>query len=403
MAGRSERARRAFAHLPEVDPALAALALWTRAEDAAGETRTEGGAILIGEAFEGLPLREQVGLLGHHVLHAAFRHDARMAAMAARLGGAFDRRLYNLAADAVTNSILEAGGHAPPRPAVTLAGLLAASRIDEPADLAAWDVDRLYVALAALSSDGAAGRDGYMKAKAFRPDLEPGEGATPEEGQGAWRSRLARAASGAGAAGRGIGPLLARLAGAADAGTPWELRLRRLLALATSSAPRVSHRRPRRGWIAAEAEARRRGGPRPVFEPGTARDGRRPRIVVGVDSSGSVADDQLALFAAEVAGVARRTGAETHALLFDDEVYARIEVAEGDLRGALDGAEVRRGGGTAFVDVIEKAAALDPSIIVVLTDLDGAFGPPPRRRVVWATPLPTWAAPPFGEVLSLAR
>lgn len=63
----------------------------------------------------------------------------------------------------------------------------------------------------------------------------------------------------------------------------------------------------------------------------------------------------------------------------------------------------RRDGGKSFVDVMDKAIKLDPSIAVILTDLDGPFGPRPSFEVIWATPSPVRSAPPFGKVLSLVR
>nr|WP_255670731.1 VWA-like domain-containing protein [Cognatishimia sp. F0-27] len=145
------------------------------------------------------------------------------------------------------------------------------------------------------------------------------------------------------------------------------------------------------------------GGPAPVFEPGNARHRKRARIVVGLDSSGSVADPLLALFCAEVAGIARRTGAEVHLMCFDETVYAQSVVEPGRLATALTALDMRREGGTSFVDVMAQAGRLDPSIVVVLSDLDGPYGPPPAFDVLWATPVAAPPTPPFGRVLSLAR
>ena len=71
MTSRSARAATAMAHLPEHDPALAALGLWCALTDGPGPTATRGDLICIGPEFEALPLREQIGLLGHHILHLA--------------------------------------------------------------------------------------------------------------------------------------------------------------------------------------------------------------------------------------------------------------------------------------------------------------------------------------------
>lgn len=393
-----------MAHLAENDPALASLALWCDIHDTPDDTRTHGQTILIGESFAALPLREQIGMLGHHILHVALRHAARMDGMRRRLGKAFADQTYNLASDALVNEVLERAGHALPRPAVTLTTLLSeVLQTETEQALGRWDAERLYIALVNLDGSGQTRRKAYETKTAFTTDLE-GEGQKEtHDAATEWQARVTQALQAPGASGRGIGAVLARVLDLPRVETPWEVHLRRLLAKAVAEAPRLSYRRPRSGWIAAEAEARLSGGPTPVFEPGQARNRKRPRIVVGLDSSGSISDVVLSLFAAEVAGIARRSGAETHLLCFDETVYDHTVLKPGQCEAALTSADIRRDGGTSFRDVMDEAQKLDPSIVVILTDLEGPFGPPPRFDVVWATPRAFWSVPPFGKVLSLAR
>jgi len=410
MSGHSTRAARALAHLPETDPALAALALWCAHRDGAGRhaARTEGETIVYGTAFEALPLQEQVGLAGHHVLHVALRHAPRMAGMAARLGEGFDGRLYGLAADGIVNTALELAGHALPRPAVVLPELLLLAGLPATgpeAALAAWDVDRLYLRLARSGAAARAQLADYADASGFAEDLAP-EGATGEEDARApdWQGHLTRALSAGRRAGRGIGTLAGGIGDLPAPAVPWERHLRGLVEQAAGDAPRRSHRRPAGAWVAAEAAARARGGPVPVFEPGRSRDGRRPRIAVGLDTSGSIPDDLLDRFAAEIDGIVRRTGAELHLLAFDETVHHAEVLAAGQAGRALRAAAMRRGGGTAFGDVVAAAVSRQAAIAVILTDLAGRFGPPPKAMpVLWAVPEPPAAAPPFGRVLLMAR
>ena len=150
MSSHSTRAARALAHLGEVDPALAVLALWCRHRDGAGATRTDGDTISYGPGFATLGLPEQVGLAAHHVLHVALRHSDRQAGLAERLGERFDRALYGLAADGIINEVLILAGHAVPRPTVMLTELLAEAGLPAPSSVAAlerWDADRLAIAL----------------------------------------------------------------------------------------------------------------------------------------------------------------------------------------------------------------------------------------------------------------
>lgn len=139
------------------------------------------------------------------------------------------------------------------------------------------------------------------------------------------------------------------------------------------------------------------------FEPRTARLGRTARIVVGIDCSSSVSRRQLELFAGQVSVIARRTGAETHVLLFDDGVRTRIVLPPGSPRQALAGVDIPQGGGTDFEGFMTEACGLDPSAIVVLTDLEAPLPPPPSVPVIWAVPDEVPARPAYGTVIDLGR
>ena len=275
MTVHSERACRALAHLSEADPALAALALWCEHRDGVGNTRTEGDAILYGPEFPLRPLAEQVGLAGHHVLHVALRHPARMAAMGARLGQTFDAGRYNLAADAVVNEAMLRAGHALPRPAPRLAEM-----VDRAEDaLADWDVDRLFMRLEREGRTGGRGRDD----SAERDLYAGGQPADGDAKAAEWRGRLARALDTGRRAGRGIGHAAADLVGLPEAQVAWEVRLRGLVARAVSEVPRRSYRRPASRWVAMQIGSARRGRPgarvraRPCTRPPAPADRRRDR------------------------------------------------------------------------------------------------------------------------------
>lgn len=433
MRRHSRRATRALRRLGEADPALAALALWCRHVDADGPAegvpaRSDGTTIRYGPGFEALPLHEQVGLAAHHVLHVAFRHASRSRALAGRFGGRFEPALYNLAADAIVNQTLVLAGHALPRPCPLLGEVVAeVLREDMGAErsLAAFDAEALYVRLAAAQEArrgrrGDAGRPApaegegerladYARASGFAADLEPDAAAEGEarggEAEAEWRQRLSRALEAGRLAGVGIGALGPMLGDLPRVATPWEAVLRWLVTRAVTWTPRMTYRRPSRRFVALDAAARAAGRETPPFEPGMVRDGERPRIAACIDVSASIDDDRLALFAAQVAGIGRRTGAEVHVLVFDEGVRSHAMMRGMDWEGEIARVGFARGGGTSFVEVLAAATALAPSVIVVLTDLDGPFGPAPGRvPVIWAVPGPEPARqPPFGRVLSLAR
>lgn len=391
------RAARALAHLAEVDATLAVLALWCRHRDGDGPTRTAGDTITYGPAFDRLGLPEQVGLVAHHVLHVALRHSARQAALTERLGAGFDAALFGLAADGILNQTLVLAGHAIPRPAVLLTDLLAQAGLPDQTPIAAleaWDVERLAMALHRDPKRAERLRD-WGKTRGFQVDLSTGAPQDDGKGQSTadWRNHVLRAFEAGRKAGSGIGRLGAILADLVPESTPWEIHLRGILARALTENPRVSWRRPSGSWIARMAAAQ--GGPVPVFEPGRQRMDNRPRIVVGLDTSSSIDAQTLRLFATEAEAIVRRTGAEAHLLAFDEAVFAqgKLEPLGWDL-------PLRQGGGTDFQDLFQKAGALGPSILVVLTDLDAPLPPAPRFPVLWAVPH-EMPAPPYGRLLRL--
>lgn len=390
--------------MPSIDPAIAALALWCQHRDADGPTRTSDIQILYGPAFEALPFPEQTGVLAHHVLHVALRHSARAAAMAERMGSAFNARMYNLASDAIVNEVLIQGGHTLPRPVVCASELLV--RITGPdvtdALLETWDTDRLYLALTGVKSgqsepaEGAA--NAYAHSKNWSEDLE--QGAEPDATPEIWSARLDDAFETGRMAGTGIGSVLHQFADLPQAGIPWEVHLRRLIVRAMSDTPRLSHKRPAHRWIAMESEARITGGPAPMFQPGRARDQKRPRLVVGLDTSSSITDTQLSLFAAEAIALSRRSGAETHVLAFDVEVHTHVLLERPDVLKTIP---FRRDGGTDYSEIFERARTLDPSLLVMLTDLDAPLGPAPKIPIIWAVPKPPPQKIAYGRVLRMDR
>jgi predicted metal-dependent peptidase len=383
-----------------VDPAIAALALWCTYRDSAGPTSTEGEKIHVGPEFPLLPISEQVGVIAHHVLHVALRHSARRRASRERYGANFRANAYDLACDALVNEALLQAGHALPRPAVRAADLVALLPVDQRPDnvLSDWDSDTLYAALAAPSTgQGGGDEDGiarYAKTHGFEPDLKDSD---PDRTDAEiWAGRMEQAMRAGERAGIGIGATLTRFGDLPKAIVPWEIRLRRMLNKALAQHRRPSYRRPARNWLARDASAMQTGGPQPVFEPGLAREERRPRLVIALDTSSSIRDATLDLFAAETISIVRRIGAEAHLLGFDTEVHSRHRLTNA---GAIAALAMRRGGGTDFEAVLTEAQELDPSLILVLTDLDAQTRSATRAPVLWAVPATPKVPPGFGDVL----
>ena len=197
-------------------------------------------------------------------------------------------------------------------------------------------------------------------------------------------------------AGSGIGVALARFGDLPVAKVPWEIRLRRLLAKALSHHPVPSHKRPSRSWLAQDAFSRQRGENGPGFEPAILRKVERASLVVALDTSSSIDDATLDLFASEAISIIRRTGHETYLLGFDTEVHSHQRL---NGLGDLNRVNLSRDGGTDFLPMLKEAEALAPSAIVVLTDLDA---PTPNRSeidIIWAVPAAPKSLPNCGTVL----
>jgi len=386
---------------------------------------TDARTVFYGPGFEALSLDLQVGIAAHQILHAALRHPARDRSLRLRLGPKADARLFNIAADALVNETLLAAGYALPRPCLTLAPLLSRALGDTTpaADaLQRWDAEALTLALleARRSGGRASGGEGEAPGRAeseaareaaraaFAPDIEASEAAPGGEAQAAeeeaeWRQRVARAMEEGRLAGRGIGALGFRIADLPRSTVPWERTLRALAARALQEGARPDWARPAGRWVGMEAEARRRGAPVPVYQPGLARRRTVPRLAVGIDASGSVDDARLGLFLGQVAGIAARQAAEIHMLVFDTEVRRAAKVPPSGVEAWLGRQPLARGGGTSYEDLFREAEALRPALLIVLTDLEAPVPPPGRVPVLWAVPEAPRRPPRHGRVLDLSE
>jgi predicted metal-dependent peptidase len=122
-------------------------------------------------------------------------------------------------------------------------------------------------------------------------------------------------------------------------------------------------------------------------------------LCFAVDCSGSITQDTINQFAAEITKVKEDLmPARIHVLYFDAEV-SHVETYEPD--DELD-IKPHGGGGTDFAPVFDKIVELgiDPVAIVFLTDLCcDSFGTQPDAPVLWVTTDPGDA--PFGEVVEM--
>lgn len=401
----STRAAPALTALSEADPALAALSLWCRHRDGTGPAaHTAGSTITYGPAFNDLVRGEQMGLAAHHILHVALCHSGRASAMAARLGGAFEAELFNLAADALVNEAVLKGGHILPRPRVELPDLLGVSLgPDAPMSLADWDVERLYFKLVEDTASGKARQ--YGKETGFDVDLNPDAQLIddPQDGPSDWQARVERAMAEGQAAGRGIGRVAGLLGDIPTTDTPWERQLRKLVTRVLIDRVAPPRLKPARRWLATDADARANGRPTPGFEAQHTRLSDAPQITVLCDASASVSPVLRKRFGGEIAGITARMGAEVRLIIFDTAVHTDKVLPTYDAPRTLRNLTMPDAGGTSYAPAFQAANAPPPSIIVVLTDLEAEPPQPPKAPVIWAVPETPSGPPPFGHVLVLDR
>ncbi len=94
-------------------------------------------------------------------------------------------------------------------------------------------------------------------------------------------------------------------------------------------------------------------------------------LVIGIDTSGSIGDKELAEFLGEVKGIAEEVNPEKVDLLYwDSEVAAHEEYGEADVSNIVSSTKPAGGGGTSPSCVSEylKEKKIEPECVIMLTD-----------------------------------
>lgn len=335
-------------------------------------------------------------VLVHEAMHVLRRHGSRR--------GIRDPRAWNLAADAEINDDLTDPAYELPD-----GGGVQPSMFGQPVGKTA---EEYYASFPSSKSkkgagsgagDGQSGRIGHGACGrcATNPKGKPGDGTSPGDGQGGDSSgsggappgapsgRSAaeiegaiRTAQGAMAAAMGRGTLPAGLARHLEDPNlepvvPWEQRLlMRVRGGAAVRAGAVEHRyhKPSRRQAGIGYGAGVPIMPHPVAPT--------PKVIVALDTSGSMRNEDLARGIIETVSIMRSLGIEVTFMTNDAEVHESRQVRSmADLIPLLKG-----GGGTDFRPVfthVEKKR-LRPDVLVFVTDGDGtAPTTPPPYRTIW--------------------
>jgi predicted metal-dependent peptidase len=308
---------------------------------------------------------ELVGLIAHEVMHCALGHPWR------RENRQPDK--WNYAADYAVNSILDEAKFKLPQ-----GGLL------DPQYKGKWS-EWIYDRLPDSQGQGSDGRRGWGSGWGEVRDA-PSDAApdgTPAPTEADWQQNVRQAIKSA------AGKLPASLKRELD----------------TAMAPKVDWRSLLRRYIQDAAKADyswTRPSPRysamGLYLP-IMRSEAMGRIVIAVDTSGSIDGVLLSQFAAEMRSIVEDMQPSTTDVMYCDAKVHRVDSFE---RGDALTIEAAGGGGTSFAPVFEAVEQADeqPVVLVYLTDLYGSFPQDaPSYPVIWAVYSPETDVP-FGDVVS---
>lgn len=376
---------------------------------------TDGKRLIYNPAFvAGLTDAKLRGFLAHEVSHCTYEHFARM--------GTRDNELWNVATDhAINLDLLDSGFDLPD-------GALADEKWRGMA------AEEVYAAeyrtrerqkkesgkAGGNGKPGAAGSGAPQNGSGDRGDTgKPGNG-KPATGSG--KPGNGQAGSDPGKCGGVIAP--ADATEAAEIAAQWKATVMQAAAIAEKQAgagslpgsirrmvaeaktPRVDWREALRRFVT-ESQSRDYTWARPnrrhiasgLYLPSMVSDGRG-RIIVGVDTSGSIDDSALAAFGAELQDVLDSGAADCVTVVYCDTRIQGVAEYEAGQRIKLDSPG---GGGTKFSPVMDwtREHGTDAACLVYFTDLDcHDFGTEPGIPVMWAN----WNRPrpaPFGEIVQL--
>jgi predicted metal-dependent peptidase len=134
-------------------------------------------------------------------------------------------------------------------------------------------------------------------------------------------------------------------------------------------------------------------------------DGDRRRVVIAIDSSGSISVEKLTEFISEVRAILSAGTSDGSVIVCDAKIQSEHSLQDFDASLVK---KIKGGGGTDFRPVFQKLAedslmGATPDALIYLTDLIGSFPTQaPLYRVLWAVrPEDARVKPPFGEVVVL--
>ena len=328
---------------------------------------TDGKQVLFNPDFiKGLTDEEMKFLVAHECMHPMLEHTTR------RNGR--DNYRWNMAGDYVINQLLtqENIGRMPE------GGLCDGTIYNNGGGTS----DGIYNLLPEGSGGGGYGGNGEPLDEILDSSSSPAE---TSKQQAEWRIKVAQAAQAAKMMGKLSSGLERLVSGLLTPKVVWQDVLARFVERAKND--ERSWARPNRRFVAQN-----------MYLPSVSGE-VMGEIAIAVDCSGSIGQEEIDQFAAEIRAIQEDSRPVTiHVIYFDSEV------SHYETYGPDDGLNIRPhgGGGTAFSPVFNYMADKDinPVACVFLTDLYCSdFGPEPDYPVLWVTTGTDDA--PFGEVVKM--
>lgn len=151
----------------------------------------------------------------------------------------------------------------------------------------------------------------------------------------------------------------------------------------------TSRLRPEKEPDYSRPSRRNLAGVHKIFEPNRVKKRGIKTLVVCLDTSGSCWNSPiLSKFVSNIDVIHQSTASELILVVFDDGIHDVFEIKSNQRLSDLinnKSINITGGGGTSFVEPINKALEYNPDVIAVFTDCYGPFGDRPKVPVLWAT------------------
>lgn len=309
-------------------------------------------------------MNEVCAVICHEVLHAAnghvWRRDER------------EKMKWNMACDYAINTVIEECGMTLPQEALLNAAYSGKS------------AEAIYRLLPNTSSKKSGGWEDLLEG-ATGEDGKPLTEAQKEAEVRGWQQAVQQAVMASKMQGK-VPAGLERMCGEVlKPKCDWKALLARFVQNSTKSD--YSWKRLNRRYLAAG-----------LWLPSLWSESTRP-IVVAIDTSGSVGEEELKVFVAELNGIVNEAKPERVYVVWADAAVAGVQVFEQGEELVL---EAKGGGGTDFRPVFEwvRTCEEDVACVVYLTDMYGTFPEvAPEVPVMWVAV--SEVVGPFGETIRL--